>query len=135
MPHVNDLWLFVVCHVLSVACCLSSFFTWWKVSVTRCLEGVVHLHGAKHASPCRPCLHGGKWFLHVKPMGRHPGVVWVYVRIHTPGPHPDQLSGQASVFAFPRTQVRIPHVPAGVVCLFVPFLHGGMSRLLAVLRV
>ena len=45
-------------------CCLfvCSLFSWWKVSVTRCLEGVVHLHGAKHASPCRPCLHGGTCF-------------------------------------------------------------------------
>jgi len=62
LPHVNDLWLFVVCRVLSVVCCSLSFFTWWNVSVTRCLEGVVHLHGAKHPLPCRPCLHGGTCF-------------------------------------------------------------------------
>ena len=58
--HVKS--MVIVLFVLPVVCCSLSFFTWWNVSVTRCLEGVVHLHGAKDASPCRPCLHGGTCF-------------------------------------------------------------------------
>ena len=49
-------------HVNLVFVVVFPSFTWWKVSVTRCLWGEVRLHGAKHASPCRPCLHGGTCF-------------------------------------------------------------------------
>ena len=64
LPHVDPVYMVerAFLHVNVLCMVAGSFFTWWKVSVTRCLWGEVRLHGAKHASPCRPCLHGGTCF-------------------------------------------------------------------------